>query len=84
VLSGWCAIAPCANGSRSEGDSTEERKRVIEGIVKEELGRKVEIMEVKERRGRAGMVLITSMERVREKKDLLERGWEIRRNWGWE
>jgi len=65
-----------------EGDSTEERKRVIEGIVKEELGRKVEIREVRERRGSAGIVLITCMGRVRDKKDLLERGWEIRRNWG--
>jgi len=55
---------------------------VIEGIVREELGRKVEIKEVRERRGSARMVLIASMGRARDKKDLLERGWEIRKNWG--
>jgi len=66
-----------------EGDSAEERKRVIEGIVREELGRKVEIKEVRERRGSAGMVLIASMGRARDKKDLVEREWEIRKNGGW-
>jgi len=56
---------------------------VIEGIVRKEMGRKVEIKEDQERRGSAGMVLIASMGRAKDKKDLLERGWEIRKNWGW-
>jgi len=56
---------------------------VVEGIVREELGRKVEIKEVRERRRSAGMVLIASMGRTKDKKDLVERGWEIRKNWGW-
>jgi len=66
-----------------EGGSAEERKRVIEGIMKEELGRRVEIGKVSERRGSVGMVLIVRMRKMEEKKELLERGWEIRRNWGW-
>jgi len=64
-----------------EGGSAEERKRVIEGIMKEELGRRVEIGEVSERRGSVGVVLIVRMKKMEEKKELLERGWEIRRNW---
>jgi len=66
-----------------EGGSAEERKRLIEGIMREELGRRVEIREVRERRGSVGMVLIVKMGKVEDKKELLERGWEIRRNWGW-
>jgi len=42
----------------------------------------VEIREVRERRGSAGMVLIAKMGKVKDKKELLERGWEIRKNWG--
>jgi len=64
-----------------EGGSAEERKRLMKGIVREELGRRVEIGEVRERRGSAGMVLIVKMEKVKDKIELLE--WEIRRNWGW-
>jgi len=65
-----------------EGGSAEKRKRVIEGIMKEELGRRVEIGVVSERRGSVGMVLIVRRRKMAEKKELLERGWEIRRNWG--
>jgi len=43
----------------------------------------VEIGEVSERRGSVGMVLIVRMRKMEEKKELLEKGWEIRRNWGW-
>jgi len=66
-----------------EGGSAEERKRLIEGIMRKELGRRVEIREVRERRGSVGMVLIVKMGKVEDKKELLERRWEIRRNWGW-
>jgi len=66
-----------------EEDSAEERKREVEGIMKEELGRRVEIGEVSERRGSVGVVLIVRMKKMEKKKELLERGWEIRRNWGW-
>jgi len=45
-----------------EGGSAEERKRLMEGIVREELGRKVKIGEVRERRGSAGMVLIAKID----------------------
>jgi len=55
---------------------------LIEGIVREELGRRVEIRGVQERRESVGMVLIVKMGKVEDKKELLERGWEIRRNWG--
>jgi len=65
-----------------ERGSAEERKRVVEEIMKEELGRRVEIGEVSERRGSVGVVLIVRMKKLEEKKELLERGWEIRRNWG--
>lgn len=51
---------------------------MIEGIVAEELGRKVEISEVRERKGTAGTVLIVSMGK---RKELLKKVWEIRRNW---
>jgi len=66
-----------------EGSSAEVRKRLMEGIVREELGRRVEIDEVRERRGSAGMVLIVKMGKVKDKTELLEKVWEIRRNWGW-
>lgn len=39
----------------------EERRRVMEGIITEELGREAEISEVRERKGAAGKVLIVKM-----------------------
>lgn len=57
----------------------EKRRRMMEGIVMEELGRKVEISEVRERKGIA--MLIVMMEKLRDRLKLLEKGWEIRRNW---
>jgi len=65
-----------------EGGSAEERNRLIEGIMREELRRRVELREFRERRGSVGMVLIVKMGKVEEKKELLKRGWEIRMNWG--
>lgn len=53
---------------------------MVEGIVEEELGRKAGISEVQERVGTAGMVLIVRMEKLKDKEDLIGRGWEIRRN----
>lgn len=55
----------------------------MEGIVEEELGREVRISEIKERKGMTGMVLIVRLEKLRDKAKVLEREWEIRRNWGW-
>lgn len=46
-----------------EGGSAKERRRLMEGIVMEELGRRVEICELWERKGSAGTVLIVKMER---------------------
>ncbi|EFN62020.1 hypothetical protein EAG_08491 [Camponotus floridanus] len=46
----------------------------------EELGREAEISEVIEKKGTTGVVLIAKMGRRR--KELLEKGWEIRKNWG--
>lgn len=46
----------------------------------EELGRKVEISEVRESKGIA--MLIVTMEKLRDRLKLLEKDWEIRRNWG--
>lgn len=37
---------------------------------------------MRERRGSAGMVLIVRMGRRRDRVELLEKIWEIRRNWG--
>ncbi|EFN61777.1 hypothetical protein EAG_06648 [Camponotus floridanus] len=65
-----------------EGGNSEERRRVMEGIVAEELGRRVEMIEVIERRGTAGMMLIARMGKRKDRKELLEKGWAIRRNWG--
>lgn len=65
-----------------EGGSEEERKRVMEGIITEELGREAEISEVRERKGAAGKVLIVKMGKWKDRIELLEKGWEIRRNWG--
>lgn len=54
---------------------------MMEGIVEEELGREVKISEVAERKGMTGIVLIVKMEKLRDRAEVLERGWEIRRNW---
>lgn len=64
--------------ARCRGSSAEERRRVMEGIVEEELGREVEISEVRERKGMAGTVLIVRMGKLRDRLELLEKGWEIR------
>lgn len=58
-----------------EGGSVEERRRVMAGIITEELGREVEISEVKERKGTAGIVLIAKMEKLKkDRMELLEKG----------
>lgn len=54
----------------------------MERIVTEELGIKVEISEVRERKGSAGMVIIVRMGKRRDRMELLGKVWEIRRNWG--
>jgi len=56
-----------------EGGSAEGRKRLIEGIVREELGRRVEIGEVRDRKGSAGTVLIVKMGKMKDRIELLER-----------
>jgi len=40
----------------------------------------VEIGEVRERKENAGTVLVVKMGKVKDRIELLERGWEIRRN----
>lgn len=63
---------------RGRGGAVEKRRRVMEGIMTEELGRKIEISEVRKRKGTASTVLIVSMGK---RKELLKKVWEIRRNW---
>lgn len=43
-------------GGGVEGGSAEERRRVMEGIITEELRREMEISEVRERKRTAGIV----------------------------
>lgn len=54
----------------------------MEGIVKEEIGREVGISKIIERKEVAGVVLIVRMEKGKDRAEILERGWKIRRNWG--
>lgn len=51
--------------------------------MEEELGREVRISEIKERKGMTGIILIIRMEKLRDRAEVLERGWKMRRNWGW-
>lgn len=53
-----------------EEGSVEERRRVMAGIITEKLGREVEISEVKERKGTAGIVLIAKMEKQKDRMEL--------------
>lgn len=58
-----------------EGGSVEERRRVMAEIITEELGREVEISEMKERKGTVGIVLIAKMgKRKKDRMELLEKG----------
>lgn len=66
-----------------EGENTEERRGVMEGIMERVLGRTAGIKGIEERVGEAGSwVLIVEMEDIADKEELLERGWEVKRIWG--
>ncbi|EFN60537.1 hypothetical protein EAG_08211 [Camponotus floridanus] len=54
----------------------------MERIMEVELGRKVEVGEVVERKGTAGTVLIVRMAKKRDREGILERGGKINRDWG--
>lgn len=60
--------------------SAKERRRLMDGIVMEELGRRIEICKIRKRNGSARTVFIVKMGKFRDRIVLLEKGWEIRRN----
>lgn len=65
-----------------EGMDQEER-RFVEEVMEREIGRVARIRRMEERKGEAETwVLITEMEELEDKEDILERGGEIKRKWG--
>ena len=65
-----------------EGEGAIERKAIIEGIMKRETGREVELGIVSERVGERGtIVVITEVVREEDRDWLLERRAEIKSRW---
>lgn len=66
-----------------EGESQEERRRILGRYMEKALGRMVGIREVGEVRGEDGkMVVIVEIENERDREELLEMGRMIWRRWG--
>lgn len=69
---------------RIEGKDQEERRGFVEEIMEREIGRMARIRRIQERKGETETwVLITEMEKLEDKEDILERGGEIKRKWRW-
>ncbi|KMQ91715.1 hypothetical protein RF55_8377 [Lasius niger] len=65
-----------------EGDSPEERSRMMIMLAERVLGRKVKVRGVEERIGEGGKeILLVIMEMEEDKEELLEKSGEIRRKW---
>lgn len=65
-----------------EGEEPEERRKIMEMIMEKELGRKVMVRGVVERMGEGGKeVLVVELENEKDKRDLLERAWKIKKRW---
>lgn len=64
------------------GDNEEKRLWSVEEILKRILGREVGIRGMEERRGDEGRwVLIMEVEKVKDKKEVLEKRAELERRW---
>lgn len=63
---------------RVEGENEEERRWLIEEIMRKSLRRKLGIRGVEERKGKGGRwVLIVELEELRDKEEVLRKGEEI-------
>lgn len=51
--------------------------------MEREIGRMARIRRIENKKGKTEIsVIITEMEKLEDKEDILERGWEERRKWG--
>lgn len=67
---------------RVEGENKEERRWLIEEIMRKSLRRKLGIRGVEERKGKGGRwVLIVELEELRDKEEVLRKGEEIEKLW---
>lgn len=67
---------------RVEGENKEERRWLIEEIMRKSLRRKLGIRGVEERKGKDGRwVLIVELEELRDKEEVLRKGEEIGKLW---
>lgn len=67
---------------RVEGENKEERRWLIEEIMRKSLRRKLGIRGVEERKGKGGRwVLIVELEELRDKEEVLRKGEEIGKLW---
>lgn len=67
---------------RVEGENEEERRWLIEEIMRKSLRRKLGIRGVEERKGKGGRwVLIVELEELRDKEEVLRKGEKIRKLW---
>lgn len=66
-----------------EGKDQEERRGFVEGVMEREIGRVTRIKRMEEEKRGRNLVLITEMEELEDKDDILKRGGEIKRKWGW-
>ncbi|XP_071629476.1 uncharacterized protein [Temnothorax longispinosus] len=65
-----------------EGRDAEERREFVESLARRVLGRRIGVKEVQERKGEGGrVVLLVEVEDERDRVEILEKSWEIRRKW---
>lgn len=65
------------------GEDRKERRGLVLEIMWKVLNRKVRLRRIEERKGEAGRwVLLTKMEDIADKEDVLERGRKIKCRWG--
>lgn len=65
------------------GEDRKERRGLVLEIMWKVLNRKVRLRRIEERKGEAGRwVLLTKMEDIADKEDVLERGRKIKCGWG--
>lgn len=63
----------------------EERKYIVEGITKRELGRKLRMKWIEERRREDGTwMILTEMEKIEDREEVLGKEGKIRGEWEWE